>query len=249
MKQLIKKTYLLSFILFAFAACENSPKGEQTQSKLTKVEGSQLAYVLPSPQTTGTVSVEQTLENRRSRREYIDKAISAEQLSQILWAAYGITNPTQRGGLRTAPSAGAVYPLEIYAIVGKVEGIEAGVYKYIAKEHKIIRIIEKDIREELSVAALRQESINKAPATIFYSAIYSRMTERYGDRGSERYVCMDLGHSAQNVYLQAEALNLGTCAVGAFSDDKVAEILQLTGEEKPLYLMPIGHYNRRPQMQ
>ena len=251
MKQL---TYFLLFALMSLAACENSSKkGVQAQSPLTKVEGPQLAYVLPSPKTDGQVSLEQTLENRRSRRDFIDRSLSAEQLSQILWAAYGVTNPNTdnpslMGGLRTAPSAGAVYPFEIYAIIGNVEGIEAGVYKYIAKEHKIIRIIDRDLREELSTAALGQGSIRKAPVSIFYSAVYSRMEERYGDRGRDRYVCMDLGHSAQNIYLQAEALNLGTCAVGAFIDEKVAEVLQLQEEEKPLYIMPVGHYNRRPKM-
>ena len=251
MKQLSKKIYLSLFILSSLTACQNSQKEEQGQSKLIKIEGSQLTYALPSPQTDGTVSVERALENRRSRRDFIDKAISTEELSQILWAAYGVTSPKDnsalRGGLRTAPSAGAIYPFEIYVIIGKVKDIEAGVYKYIAKEHKIIRTINKDLREELCAAALGQEFIKKAPVTIFYSAIYSRMTQRYGDRGGERYVCMDLGHSAQNIYLQAEALNLGTCAIGAFVDSKVAEVLQLTEEEEPLYIMPIGHYNRRPQ--
>jgi len=253
MKRLTGKIYLLLFILCSLTACKNSENGDQAQSKLTKVEGPQLTYILPSPQTNGTVSVEQALENRRSRRDFIDKAISAEQLSQILWAAYGVTNaipdnPSLGGGLRTAPSAGALYPFEIYAVIGKVNGIEAGVYKYIAKDHKIIRTIDRDIREELSAVALGQEFLKKAPVTILYSAIYSRMTQKYGDRGRDRYVCMDLGHSAQNIYLQAETLNLGTCAIGAFVDSKMAELLQLTEEEEPLYIMPVGHYNRRPQM-
>jgi len=153
--------------------------------------------------------------------------------------------PALRGGLRTAASAGALYPFEIYVAVGNVKGIEAGLYKYISEEHKIVRLIDKDIREELCAAALGQKMVQEAPATIAYSAIYERMTKKYGDRGRDRYVCMDLGHSAQNVYLQAEAMNLGTCAIGAFIDEKVAEVLQLTAEEEPLYLMPIGYYYRQ----
>ena len=250
MKNIVGKIYLFVFIAFSFVACKNTG-GEQVQSPLMKVEGESLTYVLPSPLTDGTVSVEQALVNRRSQRNFVDRAISAEQLSQILWAAYGITDPKPdrpalRGGLRAAPSAGALYPFEIYVIVGKVNGIEAGVYRYVSEEHKIVRTIAKDLREELSAAASGQKMIKEAPATIAYSAIFSRMTTKYGDRGRERYVCMDLGHSSQNVYLQAEALNLGTCAMGAFIDDKVAEVLQLAEEEEPLYLMPVGYYYRQP---
>ena len=248
MKALTGKVYLSILVLISLAACNNAG-GEQTQSKLTKLDGSQLTYALPSPITDGKMSVERALSNRRSQRSFVDRAISAEQLSQILWAAYGITQPMPdrpalRGGLRAAPSAGALYPFEIYAIIGKVDGVEPGVYKYISEEHKIVRTIDKDLREEFSNIALGQGHIKDAPVSIFYSAIYSRMTKKYGDRGGDRYVCMDLGHSAQNIYLQAEALNLGTCAIGAFSDDKVSELFQLPEEEVPLYIMPVGHYYR-----
>ena len=249
MKSFIVKISLLIVVAFALSACNNS-EVTQTQSPLTKVDGEQLTYVLPSPLTTGKVSVEQALQNRRSQRNYVDQAISAEQLGQLLWSAYGLTKPMPdrpalRGGLRTAASAGALYPFEIYVAVGNVKGIEAGLYKYISEEHKIVRLIDKDIREELCAAALGQKMVKEAPATIAYSAIYERMTKKYGDRGRDRYVCMDLGHSAQNVYLQAEAMNLGTCAIGAFIDEKMAEVLQLTAEEEPLYLMPIGYYYRQ----
>ena len=248
MKILIRKVYLLALVFTTIVACKNTG-GEQSQTKLIKLEGAQLSYALPSPITNGKVSVERALANRRSQRSFVDKAISAEQLSQILWAAYGITQPTPdrpalRGGFRAAPSAGALYPFEIYAIIGKVDGVEPGVYKYISEEHKIIRKIDKDLRDEFSKVALGQAHIKEAPVSIFYSAIYSRMTIKYGDRGADRYVCMDLGHSAQNIYLQAEALNLGTCAIGAFSDDKVADLFQLPEEEVPLYIMPVGHYYR-----
>ena len=249
MKNFIVKISLLIVVAFALSACNNS-EVKQTQSPLTKVDGEQLTYVLPSPLTDGAVSVEQALQNRRSQRNYVDQAISAEQLGQLLWSAYGLTKPMPdrpalRGGLRTAASAGALYPFEIYVAVGNVKGIEAGLYKYISEEHKIVRLIDKDIREELCAAALGQKMVQEAPATIAYSAIYERMTKKYGDRGRERYVCMDLGHSAQNVYLQAEAMNLGTCAIGAFIDEKMAEVLQLRAEEEPLYLMPIGYYYRQ----
>lgn len=214
---------------------------------LTKMDDSQLTYLLPSPATSGVISVEEALTNRRSRRAFLTDAISAEDLSQILWAAYGITKPLPmlpraKGGFRTAPSAGATFPLEIYALVGNVKNIEPGVYRYVPQEHKIVRVIDMDIKSELSAAAYNQKMISVAPLCIFYSAIYSRTTQKYSNRGRERYVCMDLGHSAQNVYLQAEALHLGTCAIGAFEDGKVREVMQLPAEEEPLYIMPIGKY-------
>ena len=242
----------LNFLIIAVTAifmfgC-NAPKKTNTESTpLVKEEGAQLTYSLPSPILDGTVSVEKTMNDRRSRRSYVDRAISAEQLSQILWSAYGINLPRPdvanlRGGLRTAPSAGARYPFEIYVLVGKVTGIETGLYRYIADGHKIIRVSEKDKRADLAAAALNQTMISDAPISLFYSAIYSRMTDRYGDRGRERYVCIDLGHSSQNVYLQAEALKLGTCAIGAFIDDRVKAVMELPAEEEPLYIMPVGYF-------
>ena len=209
---------------------------------LTKTENPQLTYMLPSPKIEGNVSVEEALSARRSHRHFQNKALPAEQLSQILWAAYGITmpipdHPLTRGGLRTTPSAGATYPLEMYVVVGNIPGIEAGVYKYLSREHTIIRTINKDIRKELSAAALGQRMVRDAPATVVYSAVFGRTAERYGERGRDRYVFIELGHSAQNVYLQAEALNLATCAIGAFTDSRVSGLLQLPAEEEPLYLI------------
>lgn len=203
-------------------------------------------YTLPAPSIKGTMSVEEALQQRRSRRQFLDNELSMEQLSQILWSAYGITlkrddYPVFRGGLRTAPSAGALYPLEIYVLIGNVKGIEPGFYKYNSKEHSIRCIISGDLRKEASTAAYNQKMIKEAPAVLFYSAAFERCTKKYGERGKERYVCMDLGHSAENVYLQAEALHLGTCAVGAFSDEALKKLLQLPAEEEPLYMMPFGY--------
>ncbi len=227
--------------------CNESKMKSNEKVVLTRIDSSGLTYLLPSPEIKGSISVEETLFNRRSRRHYQEVAISAEDLSQILWAAYGITMPRDdyaflKGGLRTAPSAGGLYPLEIYVLVGKVKGIEPGVYKYISKKHKIVRTINKDIREDLCSAALNQEMISKAPVVIFFSAVFNRTTKKYGSRGRERYVCMDLGHSAQNIYLQVEALHLGTCAIGAFNDSTVKQTMELPTEEEPLYIMPIGHF-------
>jgi len=214
-------------------------KPDTGETGLTMTENSPTSYILPVPEKTGDISVEEALESRRSRRNFSDKALSAEQLSQILWAAYGITEPGR--GLRTAPSAGAVYPLEIYAVVGNVEDIDNGLYKYDSSEHKIILVKSGDIRDDLSAAALNQAMIRNAPVTIVYTAVFDRIEGRYGERGRERYVFMEIGHSAQNIYLQAEAMGLGTCAIGAFTDDRVHTLLDLPVDETPLYFLPVGH--------
>jgi len=240
----MKSRFILALFLMLFlTACE-----QENNVKPIESEGEEI--YLPAPQFDGPVSVEKALYNRRSYRNFQDREVSLENLSQILWAAYGVTLPRTdydflRGGFRTAPSAGALYPLDIYIAVGKVSGLTSGLYKYIPKDHKMFHIINDDMRSELCSAALGQIMVKEAPVSLIYTAVFSRTTNKYGQRGRDRYVCMDLGHSAENVYLQVEALGLGTCAIAAFSDDKVSTILKLSKEEEPLYIMPIGYYNKQ----
>jgi SagB-type dehydrogenase family enzyme len=209
-------------------------------------------YQLPSPRLDGDVSVEQAIANRRSRRDFSDKPLTSTEISQILWAAYGITKPYEepaflRGGLRTAPSAGARYPLNIYLLAGNIKDIPDGLYLYISKEHQLKKIHDRDIREELAKAALDQLMLKEAAADLVFTATFERTTSKYGERGKKRYVPMDIGHSGQNVYLQAEALGLGTCAVGAFTDEEVKKVLELPEERKPLYIMPLGYNKPQPE--
>jgi len=192
---------------------------------------------LPEPVYRGNVSVEEALFRRRSIRDYSNEPLRVEEVSQLLWAAQGITDSTY--GLRTAPSAGALYPIEIYIIVGEVEGLESGIYRYNPHEHELIATSSKDVRVELSESALGQEWVSKAPMDIVICAVYSRVTGKYGNRGN-RYVHMEAGHVAQNVYLQAVSLNLGTVVVGAFFDDKVQRVIGAMESEIPLYIMPVG---------
>ena len=238
-----------ALIGLALAGCQNSSASSQSGSSASSESSSpSLSYVLPAPKTEGDMSVEEALANRRSRRAFTDRSLSTEQLSQILWAAYGITGLTagaqpQPDSYRTAPSAGALYPLEIYVVIGSVTGIEPGVYKYIPWEHRIVQSVDGDIREALaSLSPSTSTMITDAPITVVYAAVFERTTVKYGDRGRERYVYIEVGHSAQNVYLQAEAMGLGTCAMGAFDDNKVSELLNLQKAEKPLYIMPVGYY-------
>jgi len=191
---------------------------------------------LPEPRYDSDVSLDEALLKRRSVRDYSDEALTLQEVSQLLWAAQGITDPS---GKRTAPSAGALYPLEVYVVVGDIEGIVKGVYKYKPQEHELIKILNGDQRKALAKAALDQQSVAQGAIDIVVTAIYERTTGKYSDRGI-RYVHMEAGHAAQNVYLQAVALNLGTVSIGAFYDDQVKEVLNLPDDREPLYIMPVG---------
>lgn len=229
----VAASYLTGFILF-------QTLGELVSDSNVKMPARQNVgevIQLPEPLKKGIVSVEEALSKRRSRREYSDKPLTVEQLSQLLWAAQGINE--RFGGKRTAPSAGATYPLETYAVVGNIDGLTAGIYRYQPRDHAIELILPGDVREALVAAALNQQWIADAPAIIVFSAVYERTTETYGQRGMQ-YVHMEAGHAAQNVYLQAEALGLGTVVVGAFDDLSVMEIIGLSPGERPLYILPVG---------
>lgn len=197
------------------------------------------AIALPKPKKFGFMSMEEAVAKRRSIRAYTPEPLSLEEVSQLLWAAQGITDPAS--GKRAAPSAGMTYPLEIYLAIGEegVKDLPRGVYNYIPQKHSITKILDDDVRYPLQEAALRQTWVGEAPITIIVAAIYERTTVRYGDRGM-RYVYIEVGHVAENVFLQAVALNLGTVPIGAFTDDDVQKVLGLPKEVKPIYIMPVG---------
>jgi SagB-type dehydrogenase family enzyme len=183
--------------------------------------------------------LEEAISKRRSRREFKDSPLTLEQVSQILWAAQGITDP---GGLRAAPSAGALYPLDLYLVVGRrgVKGLVESAYHYDPRGHALERILEGDVREAVARVAVEQMFIAEAPVILVITGEYERTTWKYSDRGL-RYVHMEAGHVAQNVYLQAEALGLGTVTAGAFQDEELSQTLGLPPKHRPLYVMPIGH--------
>ena len=191
---------------------------------------------LTQPNLKGKLSLEEVLSKRRSIRDYKNEEISFEDFSQLLWSLQGITD--RLNGLRTAPSAGALYPLEIYAVVGNVKGLKAGVYKYFPFSHSIKKVLDGDKRKDLANSALGQESIIEGAVSFVITAVYSRTTKKYSQRG-ERYVIMEVGHAAQNLLLQATALDLGAVPIGAFYDNKVKSVLKLN-EEEPLYIIPVG---------
>lgn len=185
---------------------------------------------LPEPVFTDQ-SIEECMKNRRSVRKFKDQVLSLNEISNILWAAQGITK--EASGFRTVPSAGATYPLYIYYAT------EKGLFIYLPKEHAINKVKDGDLRKKIAQAALNQMFIADAGMVIIITAIFENTTSRYGERGL-RYVYNEVGHCAQNIHLEAVALKLGSVPVGAYQDDKLQEVLGLDKKE-PLYIIPVGY--------
>ncbi len=175
---------------------------------------------------------------RRSRRKWAKKPVELEKLATILWAVQGITD--KRHEFRAVPSAGATYPLEVYVVVENVTGLDKAIYHYNPYNHSLEVVKTGSYGASLEKACLGQEWVGRAPFNIVLTAVFFRTTRYYGERGV-MYVYLEAGHAGQNIYLAAEALGLGTVAIGAFYDEMVSEILGLTGSEKPVYIFPVGY--------
>lgn len=191
---------------------------------------------LPVPRKRSSCSVEEALAARRSTRDFTRGPLTLEQIGQLLWAAQGITHGD---GLRTAPSAGALYPLELYMAVSRVEGLERGVYHYAPGSHSLRLHRSGNVLPRLAVAALGQDWLSESAAVLVVSAVESRTARKYGP-DAKRYIAVEAGHAAENVALQAVALGLGTGFVGAFDAGEVADLLRLDSGEEALYLLPLG---------
>ncbi len=187
---------------------------------------------LPEPERQGALSLEETLAGRLSVRQFTSEPLNPQQISQLLWAAQG---PTHASGLRTTPSAGALYPLEVYLIDSQ------GVYHYHPEGHSLSAHLAGDVRKDVCQMALGQESILQAPCTFLLTAVFERIAIRYGPERTPRYVHMEVGHAAQNILLQATALGLGAVPVGAFEDEGLHALLALPLDHEPLYLIPVGY--------
>ena len=186
---------------------------------------------LPKPVLKDGVSVEGALAKRRSVRSFSTKALTEKEISQLLWSGQGKTRPW---GGRTAPSAGALYPLELYIV------LPDGVYRYRPDSHQLILHLEENVSVPLAHAALGQGCVRDAPAVIVIAAVHERITNKYGARG-ERYVAIEVGHAAENILLQAVSLGLGAVPIGAFSDSRTHQVLRLPRDHEPLYLIPVGY--------
>lgn len=218
---------LMIFLVFSFGCGIGEASSTEIEMKIS----------LPEPAHDSDTSLEQALLNRRSVRSFTGESITLQQLSQLLWAGQGITDPS---GKRTAPSAGALYPLKLYVVVGNVEGVEAGVYEYEPTTHTLKKVMDGDQQQALAQAALNQSSVRQGAIDFVITAIYEITTVKYGERGV-RYVHMEAGHAAQNICLEAVALNLGAVTVGAFDDAGVQKALNLPEDEVPIYILPAGN--------
>ena len=215
---------ILFFIIFTLIPCFS--KGGES---MTVTSGEKIIE-LPEPVLKGGMSFEEALAARRSVRDFANERLTEKEMSQLLWSAQGIT---RSWGGRTAPSAGALYPIEMYVVLSE------GLFRYVSRGHKLVRISDQNLLIHLAEAALGQECVRRAPAVIVMTVDYERTERKYGRRG-ERYVKMEVGHAAENILIQAVSLGLCAVPIGAFYDDRVSRILNLPENHEPLYLIPVG---------
>ncbi len=227
---------LMFSTLLAFTGCSAQSAFEKQGLTASGAVPAYSAVVLPEPVLDSGVSLEESIKKRRSIRQYTQSALSLNIVAQLLWATQGITGA---GGGRSAPSAGALYPLEVYLAAARVEGLAAGVYKYRPSDHGLALIRGKNINDDLASAALNQPSVKNAAVSLVIAAVYERATSKYGERGI-RYSILEAGHAAQNFCLQAVALGLGSVTIGAFDDERVKGVTGMKDDESPLYILSAG---------
>ena len=211
----------------AVVACRTP---EREESAVPTSIGASSVVDLPSP-TEGALPLEVTLQRRRSVREFTAEPLTVAEVGQLLWAAQGVT--IDWGG-RTAPSAGALYPLELYAVTSSKS------MRYITDGHRAEITTERDLRSDLMAAALDQEAVVRAPLVVAVIVVQARTAAKYGDR-APRYVDLEAGHAAQNLLLQAAAIGLAAVPIGGFDDEAVSSVLQLPDGQEPRYLLAVGH--------
>ncbi|MHC4957741.1 MAG: SagB/ThcOx family dehydrogenase [Planctomycetota bacterium] len=222
------KNFGLAAMLLSLACCAPARYGQQSRPE---AQAPADTVALPAPDRKGSTTLERTLRRRRSVRDFEKRALSRAEIGQLLWAAQGTT----KARYRTAPSAGALYPLELYVADAD------GVFRYEASSHRLRLVTDRDVRLEVHAAALEQAAVRGAPALIVFTAVYERTAKKYGGRRAPRYAHMEAGHAAQNLLLQATALGLGAVPIGAFSDDGVRNALSAPDGHRPLYVIPVGH--------
>lgn len=218
----MKRLYLLAMTIVSTACCS-----------FADTDGT---VALPQPSVNTDMTIMEAIESRRSIRSYSENSISLQQLSAVLHSAQGITSSR---GYRAAPSAGATYPMTVYALVEGVTGLEPGIYRYLPEDNALEPVVLGSYLKQLEEASLGQQWVGNCPAALVIASDYSATTDVYGDRGV-RYVHMEAGHISQNIYLTCTSMGMGTVAVGAFTDQQVSQLLELDDNIAPLYIMPLG---------
>lgn len=197
---------------------------------------------LSKVEIASNMSVDQAIQNRRSVRSFSATPLTLKDVSQLLWAAQGITDSERN--FRTTPSAGHVFPMEVYLVTGNstVQGLDAGIYHYNPFNNTLEKIFEGDQRQNLSQAAHQQKWVNDAPINLVITGNYQKMQDKYPDEElSKRFVHMEAGHIGENIYLEAVSRGLGTVAIGSFYDDQMINLFKLPSDETPLYIYPVGY--------
>ncbi len=211
--------------VLALALCGRCAVPETTPAAVTDV------VALPPPEPASSMLLEEALRRRRSVRSFTTQALTQQEIGLLLWAAQGVTDGS---GHRTAPSAGALYPLELYAVSA------SGVAHYVPEGHRLEQLDVGDVRNELSHAALDQAAVRDAAVVVVVTGVVARTRGKYGDR-AERYVALEAGHAAHGILLEATALGLGAVSIGAFEDEGVRVALRLPSGTFPYYLVCVGH--------
>lgn len=222
----LKMVALFVAVLFLCCWCTGAA---YVHAQETAVTGASIK--LPPPSLDGNVSVEKALSERRSIRAYKPDALSMAEVSQMLWSAQGVTEPTK--GFRTAPSPKGAYLLQVYLVAGNVTGLPAGLYAYRPKGHELIKVAEGDKKADL-FKAVPQPAVNSAPAALIIVGIQERSA------ANPAWMYLEAGHAAENVYLQATSLRLGTVSMAGFKPEDVKRALALPEKEQPIYVMPLG---------
>ena len=219
-------------------------RNESQRPRLYKDHPGKISVTLPPPLPPENVlSITEALQKRRSIRKYSSKALTINQLSFLLWGTDGVSLTVGDFNLRTAPSAGALYPIETYILVNRVEGITPGLYHYAVKEHSLESLKEGELGPDFARAAMGQRTCAEAPVVFIWTAIFGRTTYRYHERGY-RYVYLDVGHIAENMALTATAMGLASCQIGAYFDDEIDTLLCFDGvSESVVYLSVVGYPN------
>lgn len=233
-----RRAWLTAVLMAAAVAGLPVPGAVAQPRPAQEVGGAEIA--LPAPRLQGSVPLEQTLAQRRSLRSFADTPLTLAEAGQLLWAAQGITDGSKR---RTAPSAGATYPLVLYLVAGGVEDLATGLYRYLPPGHRLAPVAHGDLRSAIALAAFFQTWMRDAPAYVLITAQPARTAARYGSRAAARYVAIESGAAAQNLLLQAVALGLGATLVGAFNETALKGLLGLPAEEQVLAIIPVGRPN------
>lgn len=234
----MKKRRLIFSAILSFFVVGCNRQTQITSPSFSTTPHPQETLALPAPHLTGTYSLEETLQKRRSDRTFSEQPLSIEQVSQLLWAGQGITNPDTGG--RTAPSAGALYPIELFLVVLRGTEPEPGIYHYNPNNHQLLALNPGNFRDEVYELAFEQGTAHQAPAVLFISVNPQLLEEKYGNR-AESYALIEAGHVAQNILLQATAMDLHIVSIGAISTSIGRQMFQLGDQEIPLYLLPVGY--------